>query len=170
MALASQPVLAGDDDRLPDRSPAPSFRLLDVQGNSRCLQDYKGHVLVLNFWAFWCDTWKEELPHLREIAERQADLGFQLVAISVDGTRLREYIKRTGGKLPFPVLLDPGGRVSRLYRVTRVPTILLIDPGARVRSVRVGFPGAPVILSLIRSIAGPRQGQMPAGRHRHQDQ
>ncbi|MDQ2798975.1 MAG: redoxin domain-containing protein, partial [Armatimonadota bacterium] len=44
-------------------SQAPAFSLLDSQGRQVRLDDYKGQVVVLNFWAFWCDTWKAELPH-----------------------------------------------------------------------------------------------------------
>src|SRR5580700_9880457 len=106
---------------------APDFTLPDLQGKVLSLQEMRGHVVVLNFWAFWCDTWKEELPHLKELAKEQSDRDFRLVAISVDGTRLQEFVDRTNGDIGFPVLLDAGGEVSASYKVAHVPTVVILD-------------------------------------------
>ena len=125
---------------------APSFALLDVQGEQHRLNDWKGRIVVLNFWAFWCDTWKEEMPHLRELAEREKDLGFKLVCISVDGTRLPEFRRRAGAPVPWPVLLDVGGRVSRQYKIAHVPTVVIVDAHGRVRTIAEGYPGNHAVL------------------------
>src|SRR5207302_1698894 len=76
---------------LPPGSLAPAFALPDIHGRQVRLDDYRGQVVVLNFWAFWCDTWKAEMPHLQELIPQQEELGFRLIAISVDGTRLPEF-------------------------------------------------------------------------------
>lgn len=131
---------------------APDFALLDVNGKQHRLADFKGKTVVLNFWAFWCDTWKDELPHLKELADQQDELGFCLVAISVDGTRLLEFLKRTNGDVPFPVLLDVGGKVSAAYQVAHVPTVVLVDGEGRVRFVKSGYPGNHVVLGEVRKI------------------
>src|SRR5260370_35370887 len=90
--------------------PAPAFALPDVQGRQVRLDDYRGQIVVLNFWAFWCDTWKAEMPHRQELIPRQEDLGFPLVAVMVDGTRLPEFRKPTAGmRIPFPRLSDMAG-------------------------------------------------------------
>ena len=154
LAAAVPARAQADAHRLVDGAKAPEFSLLDTSGKRWRLQDHAGKVLVLNFWAYWCNTWEQELPHLQELTDRQKDLGFQLVAVSVDGARLQEFLKRTRGKLPDPVLLDPGSRITQLYRVSHVPTLIVLDRKGRVRSVQVGFPGTPVMLNLIRGASG----------------
>ncbi|HZT41989.1 MAG TPA: TlpA disulfide reductase family protein [Chthonomonadaceae bacterium] len=131
---------------------APEFTLPDIKGHPVRLQDFKGKPVVLNFWAFWCDTWKDEMPHLKALAARQDELGFRLVAISVDGKRLQEFLNRTKGEVPFPVLLDAGGGVSARYTISHVPTVVIVDAGGRVRSVKVGYPGNHVILAVLRPL------------------
>ena len=137
----------------PVGTSAPTFVLPDLQGRAFRLEDYKGQTLVLNFWAFWCDTWKAELPSLEELSGRQDEMSFRLVAVSVDGTRLSEFAKRTGGDVPFPVLLDGGGRTSARYRVRHVPTVVIIGPDGVVRFTAYGYPGNHVILRELRKIA-----------------
>ena len=132
---------------------APTFVLPDMQGQPFRLEDYKGRTLVLNFWAFWCDTWKAEMPSLEELASRQDELNFHLVAVSVDGTRLSEFARRTGGSMPFPVLLDAGGRVSARCRVHHVPTLVIVGPDGVVRFTTCGYPGNAVVLRELRKIA-----------------
>jgi len=131
---------------------APAFVLPDMQGRPFRLEDYRGRTLVLNFWAFWCDTWKAEMPSLEELAGRQDELDFRLVAVSVDGTRLSEFAHRTGGRVPFPVLLDGGGRVSARYRVHHVPTVVIIGPDGGVRFTAYGYPGNHIVLRELRKI------------------
>lgn len=138
----------------PMRSVAPAFSLPDIHGRLVSLDDYRGKVVVLNFWAFWCDTWKAEMPHLQDLIGRQDELGFRLVAVSVDGTRLPEFQTRTsGGKVPFPVLMDSGGQVRTQYGVAHVPTVVIIDRVGRVRYTACGYPGNYVVLRELRKLA-----------------
>ncbi len=131
---------------------ATDLALPDLAGREITLQPTGGRPLVLNFWAFWCDTWKAELPHLKQLAGRQPELGFDLVAISVDGTRVPEFEGRTREPLPFPVALDVGQRVSHLYHVAHVPTVIVLDGTGRVRFTHVGYPGNHVLLSELRRL------------------
>jgi peroxiredoxin len=125
------------------------------------LDDYRGRIVFLNFWAFWCDTWKAEMPHLHALIPQQDELGFRLIAISVDGTRLPEFQNRTaGGKFPFPVLLDVGGQVSARYQVAHVPTVVIIDRAGRARYTATGYPGNHVVLRELRKLAAPN-GSIP---------
>ncbi len=138
---------------LPPGHIAPAFTLPDIQGRQVSLEAYKGKIVVLNFWAFWCDTWKAELPHLKTLAMRQDEVGFRLLAVSVDGTRLKEFLSLTGGKVPFPVLLDVGGKVSASYKIGHVPTIVIVDGAGKVCFVKAGYPGNEAVLHEITRIA-----------------
>jgi peroxiredoxin len=139
-------------------SLAPAFALPDIHGRQVRLDDYRGQIVILNFWAFWCDTWKAEMPHLQELIPQQEELGFRLVAISVDGTRLPEFRKRTAGiRIPFPVLLDVGGQVCARYKVACVPTVVIIDRVGRVRYAACGYPGNHVVLREVRKLASQRE-------------
>ena len=166
LLLAAAPVQAAPSKTAPSRNggprigsngpplgtAAPDFSLLDVQGKQFRLADYRGKTVVLNFWAFWCDTWKAELPSLRELAKRQQDMSFTLLAASVDGTRLSEFQRHTAGAVPFPVLMDVGGQVTDRYRVRHVPTVVIIAPDGTVRFAVAGYPGNFVVLRELRRI------------------
>ena len=132
---------------------APTFILPDVKGKPFDLQEHRGEIVVLNFWAFWCDTWKAELPHLKTLSARQNEMGFRLVAVSVDGTRLREFMNITGGNLPFPVLLDAGANVSQTFHIAHVPTVIIVDGAGKIRYRTFGYPGNDVVLHEITRIA-----------------
>ena len=107
----------------PLNSVAPAFALPNLEGRRVELNQFKGRTVVLNFWAFWCDTWREEMPHLRELVKQQKEQKFQLLCISVDGARLQEFLDDTGGHVPFPVLLDfRGVLVLRLSHILVVIT------------------------------------------------
>jgi peroxiredoxin len=142
-------------------SASPEFALPDILGRQVRLRDYRGQVVVLNFWAFWCDTWKAEMPHLLELVGWQGELGFRLIAISVDGTRLPAFRARTGGgQVPFPVLTDVGGAVGARYNVAHVPTVVIIDRVGRVRYSASGYPGNHVILSELRKLTSETNGKL----------
>ncbi len=132
---------------------APNFALFDTNASYFDLSKQKGEYIVLNFWAFWCDTWKAEMPSLTQLSTDQDTDHFKLVAISVDGTRLPAFERDTAGTtVPFPVLLDSTGEVSKQYNVTHVPTVVIIDKAGRIRYSAYGYPGNHVLLSALRRI------------------
>jgi peroxiredoxin len=151
-AMAQQPTANWEIGSL-----APPFDLLELDGKPVTLESFRGKAVLLNFWAFWCDTWEKEMPQLRELAARQDDLGFRLVAISVDGTRLREFANRSQGNIPFPVLLDVGGSVTAAYQIGHVPTVLLLDGEGKVRYSSIAWPGNQVILNHLRKLSAAGQ-------------
>jgi len=152
LAAFAPPAGAADRNGPPLNQSAPAFSLLDTHGQSHALSDYRGQIVVLNFWAFWCDTWKAELPSLRELATRQEEQGFTIAAASVDGTRYPEFQRLTHDSLPFPVMMDVGGKVSQLYQIGHVPTVVIIDAAGVVRYTHYGYPGNDAVLSAVRKI------------------
>lgn len=135
-------------------APAPDFALPAMQGGALRLADVTEPVVVLNLFAFWCDTWIAELPQLRELATRQEDLGFRLISISVDG-RWSDQLAQVCGDdpPPFPVLLDSARTLSGPLGLRHVPTIIVLDRERRARFVYEAWPGNHVVLRAIRRTA-----------------
>jgi len=117
--------------------PAPNFILKTLDGKEVSLNDYRGKVVLINFWASWCPPCREEMPLFRKVYENYKDKGFELLAISIDASQeaVIRFVKDYG--LSFPVLLDDG-RVSNLYRVQGLPTSILVDREGRIVKVRLG--------------------------------
>ncbi len=137
--------------------PAPDFALADLHGNRVSLSQFRGRVVLVNFWACWCDTWKEEVRRLKRLVAEHPGLDPVILFVSVD-TRGRSQVEpllaREG--IFFPVLMDATSRVSRAWGVTTVPTLFVVDPEGVVRFAHQGYPGNPL---LARELAACRSGQ-----------
>lgn len=107
---------------------APDFELTGVDGSPHRLSDYKGNVVIISFWASWCTECVAELPALEDIHRSFADRGIVILSISID--RDEEAMRKVLRKFPasYPVLRDTSGEVFiKLYTVTSLPTLLLVD-------------------------------------------
>lgn len=127
-----------------DPSATPNFTLLDSQGNSHTLSDYKGKVVFLNFWATWCPPCQEEMPDLQEVyeeyGENSGDVIFLTVAnpiteenpknSDISEAELTEFVKQKG--FTFPVLFDTTGDVLRNFQISAFPTTFMIDAQGEV--------------------------------------
>jgi len=119
---------------------APDFTLKDLNGNRVSLSDFKGKVVVLNFWATWCGPCREEMPHIDVLYQKYKDQG--LVVIGINAERNHEKVEEFAkAKVSYTVLLD-GERQGREYGVTGIPSTFYIDKRGVVRHHDVGFgPG-----------------------------
>jgi peroxiredoxin/glutaredoxin len=117
----------------PEHFAAPPFTLADDQGRARSLADYRGKVVLLNFWATWCPPCRQEIPSMTQLAEALSnEPNFALVALSVDDDwpTVKGFFK---GQPPgFQLLLDKGARVSQTYGTTQYPESYVIDPTGKV--------------------------------------
>jgi len=130
------------------------FTLPDMRGGTVRLADVDEPVVVLNLFAFWCDTWIQQLPQLRELTTHREDLGFRLISISVDGRWSDQLQQVCGDDLPeFPVLLDSERTLTERLVLRHVPTIVVLDRERRVRFVYEAWPGNHVVLRAIRRTA-----------------
>jgi peroxiredoxin len=125
---------------------AQDFQLDDIAGRPFRLSDYHGKsVVVLDFWATWCDPCKVELPRLAEIYERLRGRGLTIAAISIDGPESVAQVRGVARqlRLPFPVLLDQESRVVALYNPRySAPYAVIIDRDGRVVRQHEGYtPG-----------------------------
>lgn len=121
---------------------APGFDLAAMDGGRVALEDLRGQVVMVNFWATWCGPCREEMPHLEALYQRYSDLGFTLLGVNVeeDSSGADEFLSET--PVSFPILFDPGNQVSELYDVVAMPSTVLIDRSGNMRFIHHGYkPG-----------------------------
>ena len=122
--------------------PAPDFTLESRSGENLRLEDHRGEVVMLNFWASWCGPCRQEMPLMDELYSQYKDLGFTILAVNVDENR--EEAHRFLDKVPvnYPILYDPESSVSELYEVQAMPTTVMIDRDGNARYLHYGYqPG-----------------------------
>ena len=121
------------------RHTAPDFVSENLRGGNTGLADYRGKLVLLNFWATWCMPCRAEMPGMEKLWQRYKEQGFVVAAVSVDeGSRGRIETFSKLLDLSFPILLDPESKVSDLYKVSNMPTSFLIDGNGKIISRIVG--------------------------------
>ena len=118
-------------------SEAPDFVLKSVAGKNLRLSEYRGEVVMLSFWATWCGDCRAQLEELGAMRDRYEDAGVELLAVSLDQNA--RQASEGSADASYPVLHDAAGEVGRLYDVTKMPVMVLIDRGGVVREVFEGF-------------------------------
>lgn len=121
---------------------APDFALKSSSGENLRLSEYRGDVVMINFWATWCGPCRQEMPLLDELYTRYQRVGFNLLGVNIDddSNRAMKMIDELG--VNFPVLFDARKEVSKLYAVEAMPVTVLVDREGKVRHVHHGYkPG-----------------------------
>lgn len=126
-----------------DPGLASDFTLNTLHGQQITLSSLKGKVVLLDFWATWCVPCKESLPHLIQLYRNYQDKGFELIGMSMDKAGDTEMVRRfiDSMEIPYPIIMTPD-EVARNYRVTGLPTTILIDKAGKIREKIVGFNSA----------------------------
>jgi len=140
-----------------ERPPAAEFQLTTLEGETVSLEDYRGKVMLLNFWASWCPACRSEMASLE--LYYQAHQAENLVVLGINYQEDAEVIASfmTDAELSFSMLLDPEGKTAASYGVVGLPTSFFIDCDGRL----IGFwPGA-VSASLLEQQLTPYLGQCP---------
>ncbi|MDJ0906513.1 MAG: TlpA disulfide reductase family protein [Woeseiaceae bacterium] len=133
-SLASSGDLAGQS--------APDFALKSSTGENLRLSEFRGDVVMVNFWATWCGPCRQEMPLLDELYSRYGRVGFSLLGVNIDdnSSKAMDMVSELG--VSFPVLFDSSKEVSKLYEVDAMPVTVLIDREGTVRYVHLGYkPG-----------------------------
>jgi len=120
-------------------SGAPDFTLPSIDGPNLRLQEQRGQVVMINFWATWCGPCRVEMPHLARLYDKYRGSGFTVLAVNIDEDpyKAASLAKQLG--MRFPVLLDKEKKVSRLYGLSTMPSTILVDREGRVRYVHRGY-------------------------------
>jgi peroxiredoxin len=119
--------------------PAPDFTLPNLAGNSVRLADYRGKVVLLNFWATWCPPCIWEMPSMESLYQSLKSREFEILAVSIDSRGedvVRSFV--ADYRLTFPILLDPDSAVFKRYGITGVPETIIIGRDGNVASKIIG--------------------------------
>lgn len=122
---------------------APDFTLKSNQGGQNLrLEDFRGQVVMLNFWASWCGPCRQEFPLMDEIYKKYEKLGFTILAVNVDENSDDANGFLEDVPVSFPVLYDNESKISELYGVDAMPTTVMIDRDGNKRFLHRGYkPG-----------------------------
>jgi peroxiredoxin len=121
------------------RLPAPDIDLATLDDGRFRLSDYRGKVVLINFWATWCAPCRREMPGMERLWRHFQDKGLVIVGISADTGKHSEIAKFVDKlKLSFPIALDPDGQVRTIYEVTGLPFSYLIGRDGRISGRIIG--------------------------------
>lgn len=151
----SRPAGAASAKLSSDRKPAPDFTLKDADGKSVKLSDYRGKVVLLNFWATWCGPCQLEIPWFIDFEKQYQSQGLEIIGVSMDDEGwpvIKPFV--ASHKMNYHVLLG-NDSVTQLYGgIDSLPTTFLIDRQGRVAKVHVGLAGRNEYLDEIKSLLG----------------
>ena len=118
---------------------APELGLRDLEGNQVTIASLRGRVVVVDFWAWWCEPCADSMPVYQRLYTQYRERGLTIVGISQDQRvdNARQFATRH--HLSFPVVFDEGHAIANRYRPPRMPTAYVIDRGGIVRHVHAGY-------------------------------
>ena len=150
LALALLAGAAVAQDELPDlthnlsalqpRPVAPDFTLKDLDGKTQRLSDYKGKVVLVNFWATWCPPCRREMPSMERLYQKLKAEPFMVMAL--DQYENFDIVFTFTGQLDpapsFPILLDTGSKASKAWNVKGLPSSFIVDKQGRIAYRAIG--------------------------------
>ena len=137
LCLAANVTAASLDEVTPVALP-PQLALMGLDGKTHDLADYRGKVVLLNFWASWCVPCIREMPGMQRLAEKFGDRSFDILAVNVAENKNSVEASRKRLKIDFTILLDPEKDTAHDWGLKVLPTSYLIDPAGQIRYQAVG--------------------------------
>jgi peroxiredoxin len=159
MLLISTTLFAGEQPSqglhpMPATPAAQPFQLSDMDGRQHRLEEFRGQVVVINFWATWCPPCREELPSMNRAYQQLKQQGVVFLAVNVGENEDVIFPFQANYPVEFPILLDLEGKVISQYGVIGLPTTFVIDRQGRLAYRAVGSRewDQPAMLQQIRSL------------------
>ena len=154
-ALATAPSLRAQGAGMSPISavpPAPTLRLENDDGKLIDIAQYRGRVLLVNFWATWCPPCRKEFPSLSRVRKLITPAQFEVIAVNVGEDQ--DNVFSFAGNTDFPVLFDRDSKAMNTWSVRGLPTTFLIDKQGRLAYRATGGRefDAPEIVTLIKSL------------------
>ncbi len=118
---------------------APEITLPGINGQTIKLSDFRGQVVMVNFWASWCQPCREEMPLIEDIYNKYKKLGFTVLGVNVDENP--KLGKKMLKKIPvtFPVVFDSDNKMIEKYRVQAMPSTFMVDQKGNIRDIHRGY-------------------------------
>lgn len=118
--------------------PTPALRLQDLDGKVHTLANYRGKVVLINFWATWCAPCRHEMPSIEKLRDSFKGRPFAVLAVNLGEPepRVRAFLQDM--PLRFPVLLDPEAEAAKAWKVKALPATFVVGPDGRVRYRYIG--------------------------------
>jgi len=136
--------------------PAPAFQLSGRGGKAIDLSQFKGQVVMINFWASWCKPCRDEMPLLEDIYKKYKPMGFTMLGVNVepDTKDAEAWLGKLPKPVTFPIAFDVDSKVSKLYKVETMPSTVIVDRKGNVRVLHRGYKTGDenVYLTQIRSL------------------
>jgi len=154
--LLAANVLANDGLLTPiqGRPPAQDFVLQDINGKTHHLSDYRGKVVVVNFWATWCPPCVSEMPSMQKAwdAVRQDNVVFLAINNGEDASRIQTFQRKM--PVTFPLLLDSESNIMFAWKARGMPSTFVVDPDGRLVYKALGGRdwNHPTILRVLREL------------------
>lgn len=138
------------------RKPAPEFALQDSSGKAVSLKDYRGKVVLLDFWATWCHGCKLEIPWFAEFSRKYGDKGVVVVGVSLDsdGWKVVSPFIKTA-QIPYQIVLG-NDDVAKVYCIENMPDTFLIDREGRIAAAYKGIVEKHNVDGNLRAILAER--------------
>ena len=136
-----------------ENTPAPEFELPSLDGGTPiALSSFRGHVVVLNFWASWCAPCRLEAPGLRRVSEGYRDRGVRFLGVDYrdDDAAGRAFVDEF--RLRHPSVTDPSGSLAYDYELIGFPTTFIIDPAGTIRYRFVGYLDEDVLQKALNDV------------------
>jgi thiol-disulfide isomerase/thioredoxin len=137
----------------PARTPAPDWELTDLNGKPVKFSDFRGHVLIVDFWATWCAPCRVEIPHFVELQKQYGDKGLTVIGVSLDEQGpevVKKFAKRFG--VNYPIVIGNEKVVGAYGGIDAIPTTFVIDRQGRVVSRHMGYDDKAVFEKEIQSL------------------
>ncbi len=133
---------------------APDFTLEDLEGNEVSLKDYRGKIVLVNFWATWCPPCRKEMPDLDKIYLENKDDDF--VVLAVNGGEAAKDVKKfiDDNGYSFPVLLDKDVSVGMNYNVAFIPTSFMVNKEGKISAIKSGIMSYAEAKEMLEHVKG----------------
>lgn len=137
--------------------PSPALSVVDVDGKSWTLEDFKGKYVYIDMWATWCAPCKREMPYLKKLEEKLRGADIVFLGLSVDGDKAKwEEMVRSGALTGVQLYLGPQSSFQKAYNVEGIPHFILLDRDGKIISNNMSRPSAGETLAALEALEGIR--------------